>query len=175
MNSEVDDVLEHFGKKGMHWGIRNVSRGPSPVMVKAVPGKKILSKGGERQPAHDDAIQAVAAKQKAKLSTTDSLSNKELQTAVTRMNLEQQYTKLTAAAPTKATGKDFAKAFVTDLAKSEIKSLVKGNETSLSKIKKTLETPGDGKHRLNIGKAAASPVSQLKKVFDTPSGGKHRK
>lgn len=142
----VDSVLAHYGKKGMHWGIRKSISGPTAVSVKTVPGKRILSKGGEKQPASEDAIKAVAAKQKAKASTTDSLSNHELQTVVSRMNLEQQYTKLTTEAPTKTTGRMFVKSLLTNTAKSEVTQLSKGKQGPIMKFLDQSMATG-GKHK----------------------------
>ena len=73
--AKVDDVLEHFGIKGMKWGVRKAAR---------------------RSPGSEDAQRAVEAKKKIKAGGgTKALSNKELQDLVTRMNLEQQYSNLT--------------------------------------------------------------------------------
>jgi hypothetical protein len=70
----VEDVLEHFGVKGMKWGVRKNRSGS----------------------ASEDAQRADAARKKIKTEGgTKALSNKELQDLVTRMNLEQQYSTLT--------------------------------------------------------------------------------
>jgi hypothetical protein len=66
------DTLEHFGKKGMKWGVR---RSPKPG-------------------ASEDAQRARAYKKTAKRSGSKALSTKELKDLVTRMNLEQQYSRL---------------------------------------------------------------------------------
>lgn len=89
MNAE--EVLAHYGVKGMKWGVR---RGSQDVTLKTTPGKKVQAKGGRGQPVSNDAKEAATSRQKAKASTTDALSNKELQSLVTRMNLEQQYSRL---------------------------------------------------------------------------------
>lgn len=71
-----------------------------PVAVKATPklssnGKaKVVTEGGKNQPAHPDAIQAAVSKQQLHTSGLNSLSNKELQTLATRLNLEQQINRL---------------------------------------------------------------------------------
>jgi 2'-5' RNA ligase len=69
MSNSLEDVLAHFGVRGMRWGVRkNKSTGPvSP-----------------------DASNAATIKEKMKTGGIHSLSNKEIQDAVTRMNLEQQ-------------------------------------------------------------------------------------
>jgi hypothetical protein len=77
----VGDYLEHFGVKGMKWGVRRASE----------PGFAIS----------DDARKAARAAGVAKKQGTKVLSNDDLQRLVTRMNLEQQYNKLKPPTPTK--------------------------------------------------------------------------
>lgn len=60
--------LEHFGIKGMHWGVRRT-----------------------KPPATVDAKKVKALKSKARVGGTDALTNKQLKDAVTRMQLEKQY------------------------------------------------------------------------------------
>lgn len=71
----VEDVLQHFGVKGMRWGVRrktgSVDKSPS-----------------------DDAASASRAKMKIRKGGIETLSNKELQSLVTRMNLEQQFSRM---------------------------------------------------------------------------------
>jgi hypothetical protein len=79
----------------MKWGVRKADRSATDVVVtQKKPGTRVSTSGGKNQPASEDAKNAAAARQKAKSSTTDSLSNKELQDLVRRMNLEQQYSDL---------------------------------------------------------------------------------
>lgn len=89
----VETFLAHYGVKGMRWG-RRKDRTAQAVEVKASPGRKVKAKGGKFHGPSDDAIIAATRRQQAKKSTTDSLSNQELQQLVTRMNLEQQYKNL---------------------------------------------------------------------------------
>jgi hypothetical protein len=94
---EVSAILTHYGRRGMKWGVRRSPAelaGPQPVTIDAKPGKKIQTSGGKGQPVSDDAKLAAVYRQKAKASGPQSLSNAEMQTIVTRMNLEQQYMKL---------------------------------------------------------------------------------
>jgi len=97
MTETVEDILEHYGTKGMRWGVRKKSSGSTeatPVKVRAKPGQSIQTKGGKNQPAHEDAIKVAAAQQKVRKSGTQALSNQEMKLIVERMNLEQQYGKL---------------------------------------------------------------------------------
>ncbi len=82
MDSEIEDFLEHYGVKGMKWGVR-----------KRVSNAVTKARGGPKLPDSADAAEAKVSKKKAK-NNVGSLSNKELQALVTRMNLEQQYSRL---------------------------------------------------------------------------------
>lgn len=108
--TSVEDILEHHGIKGMKWGVRrknpSASSGPEDVSVGVhrLTGR-IVTKGGKGQAPHEDAIAAAKAKQKAKSSGPQSLSNKEMKVLVDRMNLEQQYSRLTTKPDNAVTGK----------------------------------------------------------------------
>lgn len=85
----VDDFLMHFGVKGMHWGTR---------------------KNRSSEPPSSDAAAAAAAHEKAKTGGgTHVLSNSELEALTKRLNLEQQYKRLTTpTGPSNAKkGRDF--------------------------------------------------------------------
>lgn len=80
----VDEFLEHFGVLGMHWGVRKDRGGV--VKRQSVDSKRT---------------------QELKARPVGSLSNKQIQTVNTRLNLEQNFGRLN---PTKvAKGKNFAK------------------------------------------------------------------
>lgn len=93
----LEDVLAHYGVRGMKWGVRKkraAPSGPADVIVRANPGKKVKTAGGERHNSHQDAVAAAVSRQKARKSSVDSLSNAELKALVQRMQLEQQYSQL---------------------------------------------------------------------------------
>jgi ribosomal protein S18 acetylase RimI-like enzyme len=77
--SEIDnaeEIISHYGVRGMHWGTRR-----SRAQIDS---------------DSEDVRRVKTAKGRIKSNrTTDVLSNKELQDVVTRMNLEQQYSRLT--------------------------------------------------------------------------------
>lgn len=82
---------------------------PTEVSVsQKKPGAFAKTQGGANQPLHEDAVKALVARQKAKSSTTDSLSNAELRSAVDRMQLEQKYTQLSFASDRRSRGARFA-------------------------------------------------------------------
>lgn len=116
----VDDILAHHGVKGMKWGVRKDSsvhststttsklrRPATDVTARQRPGQFVRTSGGKRQTAAEDAVRVAASRQLAKKSTTDVLSNKQLQDAVTRMNLEQQYSQLAKRSDRRTRGQRF--------------------------------------------------------------------
>lgn len=70
----MDGLLKHYGIKGMKWGVRRTN--PS---------------GASSTPRSDDKKSADATAAKIKTGGTKSLSNKELQDFLTRMDLERRY------------------------------------------------------------------------------------
>jgi hypothetical protein len=115
---QVDDVLEHFGIKGMHWGVRKARKEPitpvttasgaaplayrkgaktgtaEPIVIEARPGQAIRTSGGKGHSVKDEAIVSAALRQRAKNSGLQSLSNQDIRQVVDRMNLEMAYRKL---------------------------------------------------------------------------------
>lgn len=130
----VDVVLAHFGKKGMRWGVRNsrssTPDGPVKVVVKSLPGKKIKTTGGKNQPASEEAKETAAIRQLGKASKTTALTNKELQTVITRMNLEQNYARVTAP---KSGIKAYVAKLLMESGKKEAASLSQGTQGPIMK------------------------------------------
>jgi len=106
MDRAVDPFLAHYGVKGMRWGHRK-ERAAVEVTANTRAGKRVKTSGGQHHMPSEDAVRVASARQKAKMSTTDSLSNRELQDVVTRMNLEQQFNNLNRTSG--GAGKQFAK------------------------------------------------------------------
>lgn len=101
MSDSVDDFLEHYGVKGMRWGVirdraAQLRTGQTDVKITKRPGKRVETSGGHNRTPSDDAVKTAISKQIAKKSSLDALSTKDLQDLVTRMNLEQQYANLTS-------------------------------------------------------------------------------
>jgi 2'-5' RNA ligase len=107
--------VEHYGVKGMRWGVRKEA--PEAVSAKATsvvpPGKrrrtKIEVEGGENHPAHEDAIKVAEAKTKLKKSGPAALSNRELQEVATRLNLERNVAQLVSGNSQTAKARQFIK------------------------------------------------------------------
>lgn len=116
------EFLEHFGVKGMKWGVRR-NRPMAAVTTESrvnagVRGKtKVKAKGGVAHPASPDAVKAASLKQKHKKSGAAALSNNELRELATRLQLEQQVKVLNAQS--KSSGKKFVKETLADTGKQQ--------------------------------------------------------
>lgn len=87
------NYLEHYGVKGMKWGKRKAAMSPTDVTT-VHKGRRLKAQGGQFHTPHEDAKTAITARQIATKSGKHALSNKDLQAAVNRMNLEQQFDRL---------------------------------------------------------------------------------
>lgn len=115
-----DNFLKHYGVKGMKWGVRR-KRTPTKVQVATRPGKRVQTSGGKYQKTSNDAVRAAIIKQKASKSTTDSLSNKQLQEAINRMNLERQFNQL--AGEHASVGRQLAQAILSQVGPKEASAI----------------------------------------------------
>lgn len=123
MNHEaVNNVLAHYGVKGMKWGVRSKGAPVPTVSVETEPGKKLKTSGGTGRKASDDAVRAAVGLQVAKKSGIQALSNKELQEVVTRMNLERQYKSLKVDRANPAA--KFISKLLVDTGKQQVSSIV---------------------------------------------------
>jgi hypothetical protein len=169
----TDDGIEiqHYGLKGMRWGVRRDNPsggggGSTPVTAKIKPGGGIVKvKGGGGRLPSEDALNAASYKQRAAKSTVSSLDNKELQALVTRLNLEQQYSKLTVETKTKSAGRKAIEAILLNEGKSLI---IKGKAGPIAgAVGGGLKATGQHRGTQTVGKVA------VKSIF-AAGAGKHR-
>jgi len=114
---DVDTFLEHFGVRGMKWGVRKKASGDGSV--------ESPSKG---KPKSEDAKIAGKNLQRSKKQGVGSLSNQDLKALNERMNLESQYKQLNAKKKNQA--RKIAEDILIDVAKQSAKELVKAKFSS---------------------------------------------
>ena len=142
---DVDDFLAHYGVKGMKWGVRRSE--------------------SQLADASDDAKRASSHRSKAKASGSAALSNKEMQELVTRLNLQQQYTRLTSSPSKLALSQNKVKAVLA--VGATVNTAIAFSHSPAGKALRDLMADGGGKHTVGV------PVGSKTVV---PSGpGKHRK
>ena len=90
----VDEILAHYGVKGMRWGVRTKSGSDSSTAAPKKP--KTYS---------SDADKASALGKQAKKQGAQSLSNDEMSLLIRRMQLDSQYSQLSAKQKSKGAQK----------------------------------------------------------------------
>lgn len=121
--------LLHFGIPGMKWGVRR-PRGPAGTVSSS-----------------PDAQATAAAISKVAKGGTSTLSNQELQSLITRMNLERQFSTLTTPSP-KAQG--FISRLIRENGSRQINRVVKSSLDIA--VEKALASKG-GEFGGNVSKA----------------------
>lgn len=147
---ESPDDLQQWGVKGMKWGVRR-----SPKELARARGEREAPEGTKRavQNTRTRNIKETSTDYDQKLRVSrqlnefgpSTLTNQELQSYITRVNLEQQYSRLTA--PQKSAGRKFVEDTLKDIAKSEVKGLIKGKPAPIAARLLAKKGAYKGKHR----------------------------
>lgn len=124
MQDKVNNYLQHFGILGMKWGRRKGKTSLSKGKLKSV-------KNSNNHPDHDRKV--VLKKKKL-----HQMSNEELKTLNTRLQLEKTYKELTQAEVSK--GRKFVSEILSNAAKQTAstyvsKYMTKGVESAFNKAK----------------------------------------
>lgn len=127
----VENILAHVGVKGMKWGVRN-ARNNSSAVTAVDKKKKIKTYGGKGISAHPEAIRVRSIGQVAKKSGTKALSNKDLEEYNKRLNLEQNYKRLSYQ--DKNPGQKFVASLLGQTGKTQAQNVA--NDVAAVKVKK---------------------------------------
>lgn len=123
-DAAVDGVLAHYGVRGMKWGVRRSA-------------KQLARAAASRESESEDYATAKAAASKP----VSALSNQEMQTLITRLNLEQQYAKLNPKHESLLTrGRKEATSILADVGREQVKRVARAAVTS--KVDKVAATKG---------------------------------
>jgi hypothetical protein len=110
-----DQIIMHTGVKGMRWGVRK-----APVA----------------HPVSGDALKVKKAKTLARTHGMAALSNKDIQDAIKRMDLEQNYKRLEFATKPRNAGATFAMNLLGSIAKTTVSDLAStAVRTAVSPVK----------------------------------------
>lgn len=130
----VGNILAHHGVKGMRWGVRRKNVGTPNEVTVSVDKGKLKAKGGEGHAPSEEAKAAAATKQKAKASGVHSLSNEEIQAAVTRMNLESNFKQATVKTKQTVPGQKFVLNLLKNTGNAQVQRVV--NDQATKAVKK---------------------------------------
>ena len=146
--------LEHHGVKGMKWGVRSAAS--------KIRENRAVKTANKLVGASEDAKRAKTVKTKAKVVGVHTLTNKDLQDVITRMNLETQYKNLKEVEHEQTLlgkGAKWAGNFVTDVLKDTAASWLKrpgsnfSGRTSATAYHWGKQVAGvlDGNHQASVG------------------------
>lgn len=182
---QFEDTLAHYGIPGMKWGVRRrrssssaapVSTKPEGIQItKNAKTGSLEARGGKNHGPTPEAMRALALRQKAKASGRHSLTNKQMQDVVTRLDLEAKFAKATAPIPKqKSVGRQFLESFISSEAKQVMKT---GKPPGLVQaiIKAQQERSATAEAAKAAGKPAAAAVKAIASAYVKSSVVKDKK
>ena len=126
MQEPMNNELQHWGIKGMKWGVRRFqnedgTRTPAGIKRYSDKAKEGLKKAGEKIKEQHDRKKAIKQEAKLRKIPAKKLTTEELQTRIERLKLEKSYKDLLKEvdAPTVSKGK----AFVGGILESSVKNI----------------------------------------------------
>jgi hypothetical protein len=164
MSMSLDDMLAHFGVRGMRWGVRKKSGSENSGDAAKKDAKKSedsadAPKSSAKKPAEPDATGG--KKTSNKKSNVDELTDAQLREAVNRLQMEKQYKDLTALPPGRMQA---AKKFAAEaLRQVAMQQAVKVGSSHAAKLTGGLMAKPDPKTaEATIAKAKATVASATK-------------
>lgn len=142
----AEEALQHYGVKGMRWGIRRKRTASSDVKV-SQRGKKLKTSGGEGRPASEDAIRSRRTQQIIKKSGLVALSNEELQAYNTRLNLEANARRLSIQE--KNAGTKFVNDLIVNTGKNAAQQAA--NEAASRQVKRLFQRKDEAQEKRRTG------------------------
>lgn len=129
------NFIEHFGVKGMRWGVRR----SKAAIAKESGGEKGGAKAETNKKKAPEKKSSSDGNSRSPTKSVQEMSDKELQSYVNRLNMEQQYARMQPTPLTRRAAK-----FVTDIAVNVAKQQITnqlnaeiGKQIGLAKTKKS--------------------------------------